>query len=594
MKTEFQYTEKEFSSVKDAALSKIPTLAPDWTNLNEGDLGMALLNLMAGMVDMLAFYTDRTAEQVFLPTAFTRDSVQRLTRLIDYRLSRPVSARAVLRFSLPSAATEDIVIPAYTRCATEGGLEFVTNKEATLFTGDTFVDVEVFQGKYVRETFTATGELTQLFTLARPKVSQNFLIVDVGSQRWQEDTIDVNYTEMGTYEVNTDSSDIATIRFSSHLGEVPSQNATITVSYLETVGGDGNIGAGKIIQLTSTVAGGEDLTVSNPEQARGGKDRESADEARVAAPRRLRTLNRATTLQDHVDLATNFDVVAKAQGINHYGYVEMYVAPDEGDRFFLRTPVPTYTTPVDASSTIASGNYDVVVTALDANGETADWEYVHNAQVSDDVNDDTRDRIARMETVYVASGDSLVASIPEVSGATSYRVYMAATGETPRLAGEAVAASGTTTITVLSVPVADAAEVPTLNTTGVRSVDGEESLKNALEKHLEERRLVGAIFALYNPTYIPVDVTASVVAYDNYKQADVEGRVKAALRDRFHFDTVEFAEDVAVGDLFKTMLEVEGVRTINDLTAPASNVVINDGEIAQLGTMTLTMSGGIV
>ena len=50
-------------------------------------------------------------------------------------------AITTLRFSLAEIYASDITIPAGTRAATEGGLYFVTNEEATIATGSTYVDV---------------------------------------------------------------------------------------------------------------------------------------------------------------------------------------------------------------------------------------------------------------------------------------------------------------------------------------------------------------------------------------------------------------------------------------------------------------------
>ena len=133
--------------------------------------------------------------------------------------------------------------------------------------------------------------------------------------------------------------------------------------------------------------------------------------------------------------------------------------------------------------------------------------------------------------------------------------------------------------------------MPSANTTGARSERGSESLKNGAESYLEARRTVGTVFALFNPKYRQIDVTATVRVYDNYRQSQVEGAVRSAINDFFAFENREFGETIYYSDLIRKMMDVDGVWSVN-LAAPAADVALNDGEIATVGTITLTMQGG--
>lgn len=578
----FNYTSKDFESIKQEMVSKAPTLSPDWTNLNEGDLGMVLINLVAGVGEMLAFYLDRNAEEVFLPTAFTREAVQRLVRLVDYRLSRPVAARTTLRFSLPQAATQDITIPKFTQCKTKDGLYFVTKENVVLYAGETSVYVEAYQGHFVRDSFTGTGASVQTFQLTRPNVAENFLEVTVGNVLWTEDTVDVSYADSEVYEVNVGSDGYATLRFSEYLGNTPQRNVSIVAEYLETAGPEGNIGAGKVTEIVTAIDGGGELKVTNVDAATGGKARESADEAKVNAPRRLRTLNRAVTLQDYVDLLEMYPNVAKAQAINHNGYVECYVAPEGGGQLYVEAPVIELKT-VPFIGTLTEGTYQVRVTAKDVYGETLWWEY----------NPSDRSILDRTQSIAAALHDAIEVTITNPTGATAFNVYVSNDGGSTWYAASVdlpANDSGTTKFPIMAMP-GTAATLPSANTTGARSERGSESLKNGVESYLEARRTVGTVFALFNPKYQQIDVTATVRVYDNYRQSQVEGAVRSAINDFFAFENREFGETIYYSDLIRKIMDVDGVWSVN-LAAPAADVALNDGEIATVGTITLTMQGG--
>lgn len=580
---EIRYTARDFDALKQEMLAKIPVLAPAWTNLNEGDLGMALLNLLAGTADMLGYYIDRQANEAFLPTALTRESVMKLVRLIDYKLSRPVAAKTKLKFYLDSAATANITIPAYTQARTADGLYFTTREAVTLYAGQTFVEVEAYQGQFNTDGFTGSGQDIQAFALTKVNVAQNFLDVFVNAALWTEDSAALSLKVTSVYEVLTDVNENAVLRFSRFVGDVPSQNTTITANYLQTQGASGNIGSGLVTVLVTPITGGEALKVTNSTVSSGGKDRESLDEARANAPRQLRQMGRVVSLQDYVDALETFPKVAKAQAINHNGYVECYVAPDGGERFFVNAPA--ITTAAAASGTLAAGTYLIAVTALDGLGESSFWEYTPS----------TRALVDRKSSRTVTANQRINITITNVPGATAYNVYISNDGGvTWKLANANVAPAGgaTTATAVITFPATANVALPAVNTTGVRAETGSESLREAVEEFIEDRRMLGTVFAVFNPTYVPVNVTATVKIFDNYSQTAVKGAVQSAIADFFSFDKQVFAEAVSLSALYATVMDVPGVRSVQ-FTLPADDVPLTDGQLAVQGTVTLTMTGGV-
>ena len=62
------------------------------TTRESDDYAITILELFAATSDVLTFYSERIANELFLRTARERDSLLRLTRLLGYRL-RPASRR---------------------------------------------------------------------------------------------------------------------------------------------------------------------------------------------------------------------------------------------------------------------------------------------------------------------------------------------------------------------------------------------------------------------------------------------------------------------------------------------------------------------
>jgi hypothetical protein len=90
-----------------ARIARSPELA-SLTTRRDDDHGIALLDLWAAVADVLTFYQERYANEVFLRTATRRESVARLARLIDYRPRAGVAALADLAFTVDEGKTVDV------------------------------------------------------------------------------------------------------------------------------------------------------------------------------------------------------------------------------------------------------------------------------------------------------------------------------------------------------------------------------------------------------------------------------------------------------------------------------------------------------
>ncbi len=95
-----------FATLREAMLEKInaePGLAALTTRDSDDD-AITVLELMAAVGDVLSFYNERTANEMFVRTAQQRDSLLRLLRLIGYRLRPGLAATALLSFAADDAA----------------------------------------------------------------------------------------------------------------------------------------------------------------------------------------------------------------------------------------------------------------------------------------------------------------------------------------------------------------------------------------------------------------------------------------------------------------------------------------------------------
>lgn len=339
------YSNKDYESLRQELLARVPQLTDRWTDFNESDLGVVLLELFCGVGDMLAYYLDAQAAEAFLPTARQRQNVINLCKLIGYRLDSPVAATTTLRFSLPSVMTEDATIPAKTVCRAElddGNAEFETVEDAIIPRDQLSADVGARQGVRKSEEFISTGDRSQRFALSSTTIAQGSVRVRVADNNWEETRFFIDSVpDSKHFQVETDGLDVTWIIFGDGIHRaIPPAGEIITVEYLETLGSEGNIGRELVRKIVSPIYHNGtrlDLTVTNPVASTGGSDRESLEHAKLQAPAELRSLWKAVTKDDYKALAEGFPGVAKAQVLDandcaniRYYQVNMAVAPDGG------------------------------------------------------------------------------------------------------------------------------------------------------------------------------------------------------------------------------------------------------------------------
>ena len=163
------YTNKDYESLRQELLAKVPQLTDRWTDFNSSDMGVVLLELFCGVGDMLAYYLDAQAAEAFLPTARQRQNVINLCKLISYRLDSPVPSSTILQFSLGTPPSEDLTIPNGLACRArleDGDVEFESVAEVIIPRGQLSVEVGARLGIRKSETFTASGDPRQTVELS--------------------------------------------------------------------------------------------------------------------------------------------------------------------------------------------------------------------------------------------------------------------------------------------------------------------------------------------------------------------------------------------------------------------------------------------
>lgn len=344
------YITKDYEGFRDLMIQSIPKYAPEWTDTSQSDMGIVLIELLAQGLDVLSYYQDKTFQENFLATAKTRRSVLNLCKLLGYDLKSQVPAKYKVKFTKSADYTQKAVkIPKGTKLGTDPLLSaqivFETDEDLIINIGETEGTVSVTHGQTIHNDLIGVGDnsVDQRYKLTYADVLKDTIEVrtqlrtDNGGggnyQQWVmvDDFLSSDSTHRH-FTVETDEFNNCYVVFGNGVtGMCVPSNYNIHVSYRVGGGKIGNVGAKTINTYVDNEIAGISKFTNDRIAYQQGEDLEDINEARLKAPARYRTLNRAITRQDFEDIVLDIDGVAKCkviEGFNIEREVNIYVAPE--------------------------------------------------------------------------------------------------------------------------------------------------------------------------------------------------------------------------------------------------------------------------
>ena len=365
------YTNKDYASLRRAMLDLARMRLPEWTDHTPSDLGVVLTDMVAYVADVILYYQDRLASELFPGTATERASVLQLLRLIGAEPATPQPARADLRlvFNVPVGpavivipngaqfvSTEPVIDPAPFEYLGPA-LSIDLHSDQVLpgpAPNQAVVVLPVAHSRAIAPTVlgSSTGEPNQSFRLPNKPLIVESLVVEIdegaGWVRWDrrdsflystgpDGRMLLSTRDSRDYTLQFDENDFASVMFGDGVfGRVPPRGVNNVRATCRVGGGTvGNVPAGTINRAVTVI--GNFVSVSNPSAAAGGTDSESSVLAVRRGPLVYRSGRRAVTTDDCVALAYRAGGVAKARArALGWNRIDLIVAP-EGESW---RPVP--------------------------------------------------------------------------------------------------------------------------------------------------------------------------------------------------------------------------------------------------------------
>jgi hypothetical protein len=178
------YMARDYDSILNAMRELVPDKLPNWTTYeSEADFGNVLLQLFAHMGDILSYYQDSIANESFLGTAQTRQSIIQHLALIGYRLSTAAPASTTLTLTVPESKTGTVTIVKGNAFATKSQkdkpsvrFEYTADVPLTIDLSSLpkengkkyFIGIPVEEGRFItgEQIGTSNGKPNQRFPLA--------------------------------------------------------------------------------------------------------------------------------------------------------------------------------------------------------------------------------------------------------------------------------------------------------------------------------------------------------------------------------------------------------------------------------------------
>ena len=506
------YTSRDYLALREDLIAILRSRIPEWLADDPADFGIALVEAMAYMGDMLNYYIDRSAAETFLGTASQRQSLLNLSSLLGYAPSGRVAAEVAVTFVNSSEVVA--VVPGGAQITTairtsDANIpltyEVAHNPDSpdgswTIQPRGNSLVIPAVEGVTVTNEILgqSNGYAGQTFTIRDAPLVNRSLSIRVGADAatatpytYVQNLYEATPTE-DRFTYRTDDIGVTTVMFGDGIsGTVPQISQNIFATYRIGGGVIGNISPGQsFVPVGWTFLG----TITNQTKAHGGVDEESNEQIREAAFTAFRTRNSAVTKQDFQDLAQadNRILKAKARG-NSLGNIKVYVAPISPGT----DPHPGF----DAYSVIArslSNNVASLVLSetpqftsrqITVSGMGEPWDGTYTA---------------------TASGGNTI-TYPRTSVNRS-----------------ALAASGTVTL----------GELPEFADT-----------REAIRLKLQERGAVGSIVQVLPYTFRDIKLKVEIGIRPQFRQKDAIASTKAALNRLFSYENTPFNLTVRAHDI---------------------------------------------
>lgn len=346
------YLDRGYRTIKTALVNRVKTLLPEMTDYSQSNIFMIILDYMAALTELLNYYVDVSARELYVYTAQHISSMIQLSRLIDYRIKARIPSTVRVTVQLldqegnPAEATQDIIFKGDNILLGSNGVPFRQMGDVVMRKGSNLVVLDLEQSV---KSATNPDEYTNLGLIPEGKnptlpLPSNYAdgsgTIYIDGEQWDlVETLGFSSPYDQVFVVEYVSEGLFVAKFGDGIrGAIPRAGAEAKLSYNITQGINGNLDSGTITDFKGTpnvepsgALTNYTLNITNPNAATGGSDRETIEDMREHLGCSLRTLDRAVTFKDFIDIAKLCPGVDKVGAdFSCETGISYYITPDKG------------------------------------------------------------------------------------------------------------------------------------------------------------------------------------------------------------------------------------------------------------------------
>jgi hypothetical protein len=342
------YTSLDRESISEDLKTFAKTQFHDrWTNFNETEFAVVFLEMMAYIGDLITFHFNAVIGETQPSTCVRRQNFINIAKSYDFFLNGPIGSTVELTITSDVAQIPYVLFANTAKFGAANGTVFMPTVDVNVTSATQTFDAEA--GELIDDELIAVsdGSENQEYLLEStgsksPLLYRNFsssgnqpiLEVTVGGSVWELKRLEADAQSTDeAYFIRTSEDDEVTIFFGDGInGKIPALG--VDIRYTAKIGTDqtSNVNPRTITNLITAVPGL--VSVTNVEQASGGRFRQTLQEGKAALPASISTNNRAVVEEDFAAILISDDApatVAKASATKGPDRnVDIWVVPNGG------------------------------------------------------------------------------------------------------------------------------------------------------------------------------------------------------------------------------------------------------------------------
>lgn len=314
------YVTRDYEGFRQELLQLLKKKIPQYSDFSQSDAGVVLIELLSHGLDIVSYYNDKIANEVFPDTAVERGSMIKHCRRLGYELRNAIPSRYEQVFKIIPQDTPYLIPVGFTiETKGEDVLTFETIDDLVIPEGCTGMEKDE-HGNYlysviVEQGETISGEIVgssngqayqEFFLSYKPIIIESLQIFVRDENTYEEWEKVSNFidsdSESKNFIVEVNESDDVKIEFGSgKTGAIPPiYDNGISANYRVGGGEEGNVALEMITEMPQKPS--VIVETFNVKQVQIGRDKEDLEEAKTLAPINIKTPWRAVSLVDYENL----------------------------------------------------------------------------------------------------------------------------------------------------------------------------------------------------------------------------------------------------------------------------------------------------